>query len=191
MKKHPNVFRIDIEPDEEHPDRHATHGWQVRVRRQGMQHTKFFSESRYGGRDGALEEALEYRDQLLEELPEPDDPTRRSAEARSKTGVVGLNFCMKDDGSGTRKPYIQLSWMTKEGKRRGASYSIDKWGLRRGIWNACVRLHREHRRNGQRTPPPDVMFETAFENIIDEYEEELESTGVMPSETTPSRPTPS
>ena len=61
MKKHSNIFRIDIEPNEKYPNRHPTHGWQVRIRRQGKQHTKFFSEAKHGGREGALEAALEHR----------------------------------------------------------------------------------------------------------------------------------
>ena len=58
-----NVFRIDIEPTEENPDRHPTHGWQVRVKRQKEQHTKYFSDKRFGGREEALEKAVEYRDE--------------------------------------------------------------------------------------------------------------------------------
>ena len=110
-----NVFRIDIEPSEENPDRHPTHGWQVRIKRQKEQHTKYFSDKRHGGREEALEKAVAYRDELLEELPDPMDPVQRSAEARSKTGVIGLNFCWKDDGSGTPKPYVQLSWLEGDG----------------------------------------------------------------------------
>ena len=99
-----NVFRIDIEPTEDNPDRHPTHGWQVRIKRQKEQYTKYFSDKRHGGREEALEKAVEYRDELLDELPEPMDPVRRSAEARSTTGVIGLNFCGKDGGSGTPRP---------------------------------------------------------------------------------------
>ena len=166
MKKHSNIFRIDIEPNEKYPNRHPTHGWQVRIRRQGTQHTKFFSESKHGGREDALQASIKYRDELLEVLPEPDDPARRSAEARSKTGVIGLNYCQKDDGSGREKPYVQLSWLTKAGKRRGASYSVEKWGLRRALWNACVRLHREREKQGEEMPDPHDMFKTAHENIL-------------------------
>src|SRR5690606_21881865 len=100
MKKHSNVYRIDIEATPAYPDRHPTHGWQVRIRRQGEQHTKFFSDERCGGREQALQKAIAYRDELLAELPEPADSVLESAKARSKTGVIGLNFCNKDDGSG-------------------------------------------------------------------------------------------
>lgn len=168
-KQHPNIYRIDIEATEKYPDRHPTHGWQVRIRRQGKQHTKFFSDERCGGRDGALQTAVEYRDGLLEHLPEPDNPALRSAEARSKTGVVGLNFCAKDDGSGRQKPYVQLSWLNGQGVRKSASYSVDKWGLRRALWNACTRLHRE---KDDPSLDPYEMFRTAYKQITEQIEAE-------------------
>lgn len=163
-KEHHNIYRIDIEATEAYPNRHPTHGWQVRIRRQGKQHTKFFSDEKSGGRDEALQKALGYRDELLAELPDPDDPVARSAEVRSKTGVVGLNFSMKDDGSGRQKPYVQLSWLTDEGKRKSASYSVEKWGLRRALWNACTRLHRE--KDDPTMEEPHVLFQRAYNRIL-------------------------
>ncbi len=166
-----NVFRIDIEPSEENPDRHPTHGWQVRIKRQKEQHTKYFSDKRHGGREEALEKAVEYRDELIEELPEPMDPVQRSAEARSKTGVIGLNFCWKDDGSGTPKPYVQLSWLEDDDTRRSAAYSVRKWNLRRAVWKACVRLHEARAEHNGEAEEVNDMFQTAFPNIREQYED--------------------
>jgi hypothetical protein len=169
-EKPTNVFRIDIEPTEEHPDRHPTHGWQVRIKRQKKQHTKYFSDKRFGGREEALEKAVEYRDELLEELPEPMDPVEQSARARSKTGVVGLNFCWKDDGSGTLKPYVQLSWLEDDGTRRSAAYSVNKWDLRRAVWKACVRLHEARaEQSGAEVKEVNEMFQTAYPNVREQY----------------------
>ncbi|HET6569571.1 MAG TPA: AP2 domain-containing protein [Rhodothermales bacterium] len=179
MKKNNNVYRIDIEATSAYPNRHPTHGWQVRIRRQGTQHTKFFSDERSGGRQKALEAAIAYRDDLLKELPEPADSVLESAKARSKTGVIGLNFCNKDDGSGKRKPYIQLSWLTPQRQRKSASYSVDKWGLRRAVWNAVVRLQRE-----KEDPSFDVgkMFHRAYQQILKQEphlaDEDTEKFGV-------------
>ena len=161
-----HITRIDIEPDEMHPNRSPTHGWLVRVRRQGVRTSKFFSDKKFGGREGALHDhAMPYRDKLLETLPEPDDPVKRSAEARSHSGVIGLHFLHKDIGNGTRKPYIQLSWIDAGGKRHSASYSVEKWGLRRAVWNGCMRLFKERpdKRN------PGEMFEIAYPNILKLY----------------------
>ena len=161
-----HITRIDIEPDEDHPNRSPTHGWLVRVRRQGVRTSKFFSDKKFGGREAALyEHSIPYRDKLLETLPEPDDPVRRSAEARSHSGVIGLHFLHKDIGNGTRKPYIQLSWIDAGGKRHSASYSVEKWGLRRAVWNGCMRLFKE--RPDKRDP--GEMFAIAYPNILKLY----------------------
>jgi hypothetical protein len=172
-----NVFRIDIQPSDEHPDRHPTHGWQVRIKRQKKQHTKYFSDKRFGGREDALAKAVEYRDELLETLPDPMDPVRRSAEARSKTGVIGLNFCWKDDGSGTAKPYVQLSWLEGDGTRRSAAYSVRKWNLRRAVWKACVRLHQAREEHDGEVDEVNEMFQTAYPNIKEQYDEGPEGEG--------------
>ncbi|MDX1546357.1 MAG: AP2 domain-containing protein [Rhodothermales bacterium] len=162
-----HITRIDIEPDADHPKRSPTHGWLVRVRRQGERVSKFFSDKKFGGRENALKaHAIPYRDHLLDELPDPDDPVRRSAEARSHSGVVGLHFLHKDIGNGTKKPYIQLSWIDAGGKRHSASYSIEKWGLRRAVWNGCVRLYKERPENPRE---PYEMFRIAYPNILKKY----------------------
>lgn len=170
-----HITRIDITPDEENPKRSSTHGWQVRVRRQGKRVTKFFADRKHGGRDEALEVAKVYRDELLEELPEPDDPVKRSAEARSRSGVAGLNLTLKDIGNGTKKPYVQLSWIDLTGKRRSASFSAEKWGLRRAIWNACLRLHKAHEEKGEAESDPYSMFKTAYPRLCKQYIEETKA----------------
>jgi len=170
MSKPKNVFRIDIEPSDEHPNRHSTHGWQVRVKRHNEQHTKYFSDKKFGGKESALEKSVEYRDELLEELPPPQDPVRKSALARSKTGVIGLNFCHKDDGSGTLKPYVQISWLKDDGTRRSAAFSINKWGLDRAVWKACGQLYEARQQQDRRdVPEQEEMYHTAIPNIIEQH----------------------
>jgi hypothetical protein len=173
-----NVFRIDIEPSDEHPNRHPTHGWQVRIKRHGKQHTKYFSDKRFDGRDGALEKAVEYRDELLDELPDPLDPVAKSAEARSKTGVIGLNFCWKDDGSGTPKPYVQLSWLRNDGTRKSAAYSVRKWNLRRAVWKGCVRLAEAREEYSDEVSDVNEMFQTAYPNIREQYQKGPDGNGL-------------
>ena len=48
-EKHHHITRIDIEPSVKYPKRHPTHGWQVRVRREGNRLSKFFADARNGG----------------------------------------------------------------------------------------------------------------------------------------------
>ncbi|MEM8559624.1 MAG: AP2 domain-containing protein [Bacteroidota bacterium] len=165
MSEHRNITRIDIAPNGASPRRSATHGWQVRVRRNGQRHTKFFSDARHGGSDAALAAALTYRDTLLDELPDATPPAARRA--WSNTGVSGLSLRTKSGKDGADKLYVQLSWIDAEGKRRGAAYSVAKWGLRRALWNGCLRLYREHEEAGRDTVEPHINFATAQETLSD------------------------
>ena len=154
-----HITRIDIEPSEAHPQRHSTHGWQVRVRRAGERISKFFADARHGGRQGALDAAIAHRDPLLASLPDPNATPRK---AWSNTGVVGLSVREKTTGARARL-VVQLNWMDADGKRRTASYSVDKWGLRRALWEGCVRLHEERSAAGSPVDELPEMFARAQE----------------------------
>lgn len=164
-----HITRIDISPSEAYPNRHPTHGWQVRARRDGERLSKFFADARHGGKEGACTAALAYRDQLLASMPDPD-PTPRKA--WSNTGVVGLSVREKSGGD---KLYVHLNWMDREGKRRASSYSVEKWGLRRALWNACLKLYRERSDAGAPVEEPHVMFARAQEPFQDLILKELEA----------------
>ena len=164
-----HITRIDIEPSDAHPGRHPTHGWQVRARRAGARLSKFFADARHGGRDGALDAAKTYRDALLDSLPDPNATPRK---AWSNTGVVGLSVREKTDGKAPRL-YVQLNWVDAGGKRRTASFSVDKWGLRRALWEGCVRLHDERQAAGSPVDPPHEMFARAQEPFAEQIEAEI------------------
>ncbi|GAB5537768.1 MAG: AP2 domain-containing protein [Rubricoccaceae bacterium] len=164
-----HITRIDIEPSGEHPRRHPTHGWQVRHRRDGQRLSKFFADARNGGRDEALEAAIAYRDQLFANLPTPE---RKPRKAWSNTGVVGLSVREKAEGA-RPKLYVQLNWMDADGKRRASSYSVEKWGLRRALWNGCLKLYRERQDAGAPVEEPHVMFARAQEPFQDQIRAEI------------------
>ena len=169
-----HITRIDIEPSGEHPRRHPTHGWQVRHRRDGQRLSKFFADARHGGRDGALDAAITYRDELFASLPAPEPKPRK---AWSNTGVVGLSVREKAEGTRPRL-YVQLNWMDAEGKRKASSYSVEKWGLRRALWNGCLRLYRERQAAGYPVEEPHVMFARAQEPFQEQIRAEIEAQDV-------------
>ncbi|MEM0961170.1 MAG: hypothetical protein AAGK21_01360 [Bacteroidota bacterium] len=165
-----HITRIDIEPSDAHPQRHPTHGWQVRVRRDGERISKFFADAKYGGRDGALSTAMTHRDNLLASIPnEPQKPRK----AWSNTGVVGLSVREKSEGDRC-KLYVQLNWVNAEGKRKAGSYSVEKWGLRRALWNGCLKLYRERQAAGYPVEEPHVMFARSQEPFQDLIRKEIE-----------------
>ena len=164
-----HITRIDIEPSDEHPGRHPTHGWQVRARRDGERQSKFFADARYDGSDAALEAAFAYRDRLLASIP--DAPTK-PRKAWSNTGVVGLSLREKTGGP-SPKLYVQLNWVNAAGRRKSGSYSVDKWGLRRALWNGCLKLYRERQKAGAPVEEPHVMFARAQEPFQDRIAAEI------------------
>ena len=172
-----HITRIDIEPSAEHPRRHSTHGWQVRHRLDGQRLSKFFADGRHGGRDAALDAALAYRDRLFAELPAREPKPRK---AWSNTGVVGLSVREKS-ASDPPRLYVQLNWMDADGKRKASSYSVEKWGLRRALWNGCLRLYRERQEAGYPVEEPHVMFARAQEPFQDQIRAEIEAEAARPS----------
>ena len=166
-----HITRIDIEPSERYPRRHPTHGWQVRARRDGKRLSKFFADAKHDGKDGALKAAMTYRDRLLASLPEEDPRPRK---AWSNTGVVGLSVREKEEGT-RPKLYVQLNWINVDGKRRASSFSVEKWGLRRALWNGCLRLYRERQEAGYPVEEPHVMFARAQEPFQDLIKKEIEA----------------
>ena len=182
-----HITRIDIEPSEAHPRRHPTHGWQVRARRDGERLSKFFADAKHDGRDAALDAAMTYRDDLLASITPPDDPKPRKA--WSNTGVVGLSVREKAEGDRT-KLYVQLNWVNAAGKRRAGSYSVEKWGFRRALWNGCLRLYRERAAAGSPVEEPHVMFARAQEPFADVVAEEIAAEKAAEREAAEAQATP-
>lgn len=138
-----NVVRIAIDPrEEERVDdegrtrtvlaRRATHGWQVRMRRQGKSYSQFFNDNHFGGADGALRAAQYWRDLRDAELTRVDPKTAadRSRATRSQFGVPGLRVLMLEIGEGRYSPYLQASWSTTAPsgavRRKRKTYSLVK-----------------------------------------------------------------
>jgi hypothetical protein len=157
MSKHHHVVRIDIEPSEDSPRRSSTHGWQVRVSHDGTRLTKFFADRKYGGREAALQLAVEHRDELLAARPEPSGPVERRPQKRSTSGVAGVRLAFKNETA-----YIEANWVGDDG-RSVTSYSVGRWGLRKATWQAC-----KSRAVGLGVRNPEriqVMFETAYPKL--------------------------
>ncbi len=112
---------------------------------------------------------MTYRDRLLASLP--DEPAK-PRKAWSNTGVVGLSVREKEEGD-RAKLYVQLNWINAVGKRRAGSYSVEKWGLRRALWNGCLKLYRERQNAGYPVEEAHVMFARAQEPFQDLIREEI------------------
>jgi hypothetical protein len=162
MEEPRNIVRIDI-------IHRNTHGWQVRVTRQRHRHTKFFSDVRFGGSDGAFVAAQHYRDHLIEKLPDALRGSEVAAMKRSTSGVPGIRLSF-DDGVAR----IEADTLTADGQRKVRKFSVRKWGLRKALWEACKwkALIRE-----AQAPPDHVhqMYETAYPEIKRQLTEAIEA----------------
>ncbi|MFN0120547.1 MAG: AP2 domain-containing protein [Blastocatellia bacterium] len=68
-------------------------GWYVRVKHNGVEHRKFFSDGVYGNKLSALVAAKKYRDELEVKLGKPrTDRPVTSTNKRNRSGVVGVRM---------------------------------------------------------------------------------------------------
>lgn len=132
-EKHQHISRIDQESK-------RTHGWYVRVRFKGENHSKFFSDLLHGGRDRSLLTAIAWRDSKEKEIGKPRASGKIFSVSRTNTGVVGVRFNEKL----TR---YEVSWVTPEGKQGKTSVSIKKIGRENAFVTACaIRDEKEAKR---------------------------------------------
>ncbi len=140
----------------------STHGWQVRVYRDGTTHSRLFSDRRHGGRDGAFEAAVAHRETLVAtvaDLPAAP-PVRRLIPANrlNQTGVTGISRTVKRDRRGVEHEVYAVSWAPTPGTARSTSFSIKRYGEDTAFRLACERRWREMRAiHGARYDVPSYL----------------------------------
>jgi hypothetical protein len=93
-----------------------TNGWQVRLTRNGINHSKFFSVKRFGGVKKALHAAIKYRDSLISMAPPVSSRIR-----------TGLNDGIHIDARGSYRAWV-AQWIDGDGNRKKKSFNIKKHG---------------------------------------------------------------
>lgn len=112
-------------------DSRGTHGWYVRIYKNGKTYSKLYSDNKYGGRDKALSFAKKARLMALETLKSiPDNETRRlvSHDKRNKSGIIGVSRTTKTNASGDVSLYYQVTWSPEKGKIKNRQWSVRKYG---------------------------------------------------------------
>ncbi len=137
------ISRID------QPER-KTHGWYVRVRFNGEQRAKFFSDEAHEGREGALEKAVRYRDRMERELGKPrTDRLVIASNPRNRSGIMGIQRKTKTiktpTGERKIKNVYEVSWNPEPGKLCRTWVSIDEYGEEAAFRKACA-IRREKER---------------------------------------------
>jgi hypothetical protein len=115
-----SISRVDYLPKK-------THGYYVRVQRQGVLHAKFFTDRAAGGKRKALREAREYEAALVAKLDAEAKPRRSRPGIRNTSGVVGVSRTVMQSGA-QETAYWQANWKSPDGRRCGAKFSVEKFG---------------------------------------------------------------
>jgi hypothetical protein len=115
----------------------STHGYMVRITRQGNKHQKFFADTKWGGKRAALTAAKEQLAQWEQELPELTSARDRLT-ARNQSGQVGVYLAVSRDSQGQEHEAYCGCWTDAAGQRRKVSFSVKKFGKRRAWALACL-----------------------------------------------------
>jgi hypothetical protein len=131
-----NISRIDSE-------KKNMHGWYVRIFHNGKSHAKYFNDNKSGGREEALYDAVEYRNQLEIELGKPR--TERyiigALHPRNNTGVPGVNrrtTKQKKRGKWYSWDIFEVTWNPEPNKVSRTTVSIQKYGEEEAFRRACA-----------------------------------------------------
>lgn len=133
---HKGVSRID-------QAKKKTHGWYVRVRLGNVTKSKFVSDAENGGREAGLLRAVQWRDQLEQELGKPrTDHIVVGSNPRNGSGVVGVRRAVKKyrgkDGTIYLNEVYEVSWNAGREKMGRTSVSITKYGELAAFRRACA-----------------------------------------------------
>ena len=109
-----------------------TLGWNVRVIRRGIRITEFFSDKKYGGKTGALSEAMHFRDKAVRELrPIPRSELARRKTERNTSGIPGVRRRVKPVRRG-EKSFEYVVWTASgtpaPGERKTRDFYVSKLG---------------------------------------------------------------
>ena len=109
-----------------------TLGWNVRVIRRGIRITEFFSDKKYGGKAGALSEAMHFRDKTSRELqPVSRSELARRVTKRNTSGIPGVRRAIKRVKRGGRVleyAVWEATGSPQPNKRKTIAFPVKKLG---------------------------------------------------------------
>lgn len=119
-----NISRID-QPD------NNTHGWFVRIRRDGKSLSKFFSDKKHGGKDLSLQKAISFRDANLNEWISQTKNHDRAmyTSNRSNVGYHGICYTVKNKkrkGKIYQEHVLTVTYTPEKGCSKNKCFYIKK-----------------------------------------------------------------
>ena len=125
-------------------DSNHTHGWFVRVYRNGQTKSKMFSDGVHNGREKALRAAQKYKEEYERKHPPSHVSTRiRTNPPKNNTsGVVGVSETFNRSRNGNKLPCFNVSWRPRRNMSRTKSFFISHYGSRDAAFKAAVKFRK-------------------------------------------------
>ena len=151
-------------------DSNQTHGWFVRVYRDGKTHSKMFSDGVHGGREMALEAAKKYKEEYERENPPSCASTRmRLRPLKNNTsGALGVSETFSRGRNGKKIPCFNVSWRPRQNMSRSKSFYFSKYGSREAAFEAAVEFRKEREREIQEGLNEDIEPERKDVNSLEQ-----------------------
>lgn len=125
----------------------STLGWYIRVYRNKKTYSKFFSDTKFGGKDKALETAIFQKEELSRMISKiPKKPTKRRVVTKDKrniTGVLGVSRTSKKASNGKSYDCYTVSWRPEPKVQKSTSFSIKKYGEEKAL-EMAIELRRKN-----------------------------------------------
>jgi hypothetical protein len=125
----------------------STLGWYVRVYRNKKTYSKYFSDTKFGGKDKALETAIFQKEELSRMISKiPKKPTKRRVVTKDKrniTGVLGVSRTSKKASNGKSYDCYTVSWRPEPKVQKSTSFSIKKYGEEKAL-EMAIELRRKN-----------------------------------------------
>jgi hypothetical protein len=118
-----------------------SHGYLVRICRQGEKTSEFFADTACGGKRKAKKMAQQRYTELCERLgPANTRATKNLLTDRNSTGTVGVHIAHSIDSRWENCEYTSYcaSWITTSGARQKISFSWNKYGKEAAFELACI-----------------------------------------------------
>lgn len=136
MAEHQSIYRVQ-KPNSK------SGSWYVQIRVDGGVQSKSFADNKHGGKDGALAEAIRYRDDRLSHL---GLSSRLDKKPNPYPGVSRTESTRERDGYRRNDSYWQAYWTDNNGKQHTKRFSIRQLG-EEGAKSAAIEARKHAERS--------------------------------------------
>ncbi|MEO9590704.1 transcriptional regulator [Rhodopirellula bahusiensis] len=126
-------------------EKNNSKGYVVRVCRDGVRNSEYYSDKMCGGKRKALQLAKQSHAALLEVLGPANNSTKDKLTSRNTTGKVGVHLAHSVDNRypGCEYQAYCASWKTEDGRRQKISFAFNRYGEDEAWELACIARDRE------------------------------------------------